>query len=65
MGRAITNAVAVAEILKRRVVGLHQITDISESTFDNVYEPLVEGLKVYVFSFITLFLCLCNIDVFV
>jgi hypothetical protein len=45
MGRAVANATTVAEVLKRRIVGLHQITQLNTMTFDDYYEPLVEGLK--------------------
>jgi hypothetical protein len=33
-----------AEILKRRVVGLHQISEIGSTTVVDVYEPKEEGL---------------------
>jgi DNA-binding protein len=46
MGRVATQAVTVAEILKRKVAGLHQITNLESVTFNDVYEPLVEGLRV-------------------
>mmetsp|Transcript_10784 Transcript_10784/g.40479 ORF Transcript_10784/g.40479 Transcript_10784/m.40479 type:complete len:311 (+) Transcript_10784:68-1000(+) len=44
MGRAISKAVSVAEVLKRRVAGLHQITALASSELVDIYEPLEEGL---------------------
>jgi len=45
MGRAMSKAVTVAEIVKRRVANLHQTTEISSNTIVDLYEPLEEGLK--------------------
>ena len=45
MGRAIHKALAVAEILKRRVPGLHQRTEIGSLPFKEVWAPLEEGLN--------------------
>lgn len=45
MGRAISKAVTVAEIVKRRIVGLHQITSIDRVEINDVYEPTEEGLR--------------------
>eukprot|EP00823_Brevimastigomonas_motovehiculus_P006942 TRINITY_DN5967_c0_g1_i1.p1 TRINITY_DN5967_c0_g1~~TRINITY_DN5967_c0_g1_i1.p1 ORF type:complete len:307 (-),score=57.70 TRINITY_DN5967_c0_g1_i1:212-1051(-) len=45
MGRAINKTVSAAEIIKRRVLGLHQITELGSSDLEEVYEPLEEGLK--------------------
>ncbi|EPY35614.1 hypothetical protein STCU_01060 [Strigomonas culicis] len=39
MGGAIFNAVNIAEIVKRRVVGLHQITEIASESVRDEYEP--------------------------
>jgi len=44
MGRAINNTVTIAEILKRRIPGLHQITKIDSTDIKSVWEPLEEGL---------------------
>lgn len=44
MGQAISKAVAIAEIIKRRVPGLHQITAISSTSITDVWEPIEEGL---------------------
>jgi DNA-binding protein Alba len=44
MGRAINKAVTIAEIVKRRVPNLHQITEISSTDITDVWEPLEEGL---------------------
>jgi len=46
MGRAITKTVAIAEIIKRRIEGLHQVTEIESSEITDVWEPLEEGLKI-------------------
>lgn len=40
MGAAIFNAVNIAEIVKRRVKGLHQITEISSETVKDSYEGI-------------------------
>ncbi len=48
MGRALSQAVTVAEIVKRRVIGLHQITSIDASEITDTWEPLEEGLKTVV-----------------
>mmetsp|Transcript_1977 Transcript_1977/g.2807 ORF Transcript_1977/g.2807 Transcript_1977/m.2807 type:complete len:337 (-) Transcript_1977:164-1174(-) len=45
MGQAINTTVTAAEVVKRLVPGLHQITKISSSEITDVYEPEVEGLK--------------------
>src|SRR5690606_18597284 len=44
MGRAINKTVTIAEILKRQIPGLHQITTIDSTDITDVYEPLEEGL---------------------
>lgn len=44
MGRAINKTVTVAEILKRRIAGLHQNTIIESIEMTDVYEPIEEGL---------------------
>lgn len=44
MGRAINKAVTIVELIKRRVVGLHQITSITSTDIIDTYEPLEEGL---------------------
>lgn len=42
--RLIDRALWVAEVVKRRVAGLHQITEIKEREVVDVYEPREEGL---------------------
>lgn len=42
MASAIHKAVSVAEIVKHRVPGLHQITEISSEEVTDVYEPVKE-----------------------
>lgn len=44
MGKAINKTVVVAEILKRRMVGLHQLTSIASTNIVDVWEPKEEGL---------------------
>jgi len=44
MGRAINKTVTIAEIIKRRISGLHQITQIDSTDITDVWEPLEEGL---------------------
>merc|ERR1711866_14729 len=43
-GNAITKAVTLAEVAKRRFKGLHQITSLSTTEIVDEYEPLEEGL---------------------
>lgn len=45
LGRASQAAVSVAEVLKRRIAGLHQITEVSNLEIVDVFEPLEEGLE--------------------
>jgi DNA-binding protein Alba len=54
MGRAINKTVTIAEILKRRVQGLHQITHIDSTDITDVWEPLEEGLDRFVYFFMNL-----------
>jgi DNA-binding protein Alba len=44
MGRAINKTVTIAEIIKRRIAGLYQITKIDSTDITDVWEPLEEGL---------------------
>ncbi|XP_050369905.1 uncharacterized protein LOC126787997 isoform X2 [Argentina anserina] len=44
MGRAINKTVMIAELIKRRIIGLHQNTSIGSSDITDVWEPLEEGL---------------------
>ncbi|KAK8642338.1 hypothetical protein V6N13_011685 [Hibiscus sabdariffa] len=44
MGRAINKAVTIVELIKRRIVGLHQITTIGSTDITDMWEPLEEGL---------------------
>ncbi|XP_077229597.1 uncharacterized protein LOC143862435 [Tasmannia lanceolata] len=44
MGQAISKTVAIAEILKKRIPGLHQDTTISSTSITDVWEPIEEGL---------------------
>ncbi|GAV87694.1 Alba domain-containing protein/Thioredoxin_4 domain-containing protein [Cephalotus follicularis] len=44
MGRAINKTVAIVELIKRRIVGLHQNTSIGSTDITDTWEPLEEGL---------------------
>ncbi|ERN18878.1 hypothetical protein AMTR_s00067p00150350 [Amborella trichopoda] len=44
MGQAISKTVAIAEIIKKRMPGLHQETSISSTSITDVWEPIEEGL---------------------
>ncbi|KAL3683737.1 hypothetical protein R1sor_001759 [Riccia sorocarpa] len=44
MGGAISKSVFIAEIIKRRILGVHQITAIGSINITDVWEPLEEGL---------------------
>ncbi|KAM6543636.1 hypothetical protein CsatB_008083 [Cannabis sativa] len=44
MGRAINKTVTIVELIKRRVVGLHQNTSIGSTDITDTWEPLEEGL---------------------
>lgn len=44
MGRAINKTVLIAELIKRRIVGLHQNTSIGSIGITDTWEPLEEGL---------------------
>ncbi|KAL0456821.1 UNVERIFIED_CONTAM: Ribonuclease P protein subunit p25-like protein [Sesamum latifolium] len=45
MGQAISKAVAIAEIIKKRIPGLHQNISTSSTTITDAYEPIEEGLN--------------------
>ncbi|KAB2082353.1 hypothetical protein ES319_A05G192100v1 [Gossypium barbadense] len=44
MGRAISKTVTTVELLKKIIVGLHQITSIGSTDITDMWEPLEEGL---------------------
>ncbi|KAH7525097.1 hypothetical protein FEM48_Zijuj06G0188900 [Ziziphus jujuba var. spinosa] len=44
MGRAINKTVMIAELIKRRIAGLHQNTAIGSTDITDMWEPLEEGL---------------------
>lgn len=44
MGAAVNKVVSVAEIIKRRVAGIHQLTTISSTHITDTYEPLEQGM---------------------
>ena len=46
LGRASQSAISVAEVLKRRIAGLHQINEIANLEIVDVYQPLEEGLEI-------------------
>jgi len=43
-GNAIAKAVTLAEVVKRRIKGLHQITSVTSTEIVDEYEPIEEGL---------------------
>lgn len=43
-GNAISGAITVAEIIKRRLANIHQVNAIGVNTISDTYEPLEEGL---------------------
>ena len=43
-GNAISKAVQVVELIKRRFAGLHQVNEITSLEVEDVYEPVEEGL---------------------
>ena len=45
MGRAINKTVTIAEIIKRRIPNLHQLTEIGSVNITDTWEPLEEGLN--------------------
>lgn len=45
MGRAINKTVTIAEIIKRRIPHLHQLTEIGSVNITDTWEPLEEGLN--------------------
>lgn len=45
LGQAITKAVTIAEIVKHRVAGIHQVNEISTIVIDDEYEPIEEEEK--------------------
>ncbi|KAI4316980.1 hypothetical protein L6164_024897 [Bauhinia variegata] len=44
MGRAINKTVTIVELIKRRIVGLHQNAEIGSTDITDTWEPLEEGL---------------------
>ncbi|TNV79449.1 hypothetical protein FGO68_gene6301 [Halteria grandinella] len=50
MGRNVDTIVSVAEIIKYRVKGLHQVNKIGTQVFEDVFEPLEEGLDTLKFK---------------
>ena len=50
VSNAVQSAVSLAELIKHRVKGLHQINKISNITIVDEYEPLFEGLDHLKFS---------------
>ena len=49
-GQAVSNVVSVAEVVKRRVKGLHQLTSMESTEVVDEYEPIdaSKGLEKYV-----------------
>uniref|UniRef100_A0A7N0SZZ5 DNA/RNA-binding protein Alba-like domain-containing protein n=1 Tax=Kalanchoe fedtschenkoi TaxID=63787 RepID=A0A7N0SZZ5_KALFE len=44
MGRAISKTVTIVGLIKRRIVGLHQLTSIGSTDITDTWEPPEEGL---------------------
>ncbi|XP_028054554.1 ribonuclease P protein subunit p25-like protein isoform X5 [Camellia sinensis] len=44
MGRAINKTVMIAELIKRRIAGIHENTSIGSMDITDMWEPLEEGL---------------------
>ncbi|XP_062574435.1 ribonuclease P protein subunit p25-like protein [Saccostrea cucullata] len=44
-GKAITKTVTCAEIMKRKIKGLHQITKLRNRRIEEFWEPNIEGLE--------------------
>lgn len=44
-GNALAKAVTLAEVIKRRFKGLHQVANVSQQEIVDEYEPLEEGLE--------------------
>ncbi|WRX21496.1 DNA/RNA-binding protein Alba-like - like 5 [Theobroma cacao] len=47
MGQAISKTVAISEIIKKRIPGLHQETSISSMSITDMWELMEEGLVPY------------------
>lgn len=45
MGQTINKTVSLAEVIKRRVAGLHQINEIQSASIVDEFEPKTEGLE--------------------
>jgi hypothetical protein len=54
-------AVTIAEIIKRRVPGLHQNTSIGSLDITDTYEPIEVGLDKYCFFFFFLNYSACTV----
>jgi len=50
IGDAMYKVATIAEIIKYRVKGLHQINQIGTQEFEDIYEPKEEGLDRLVFK---------------
>ncbi len=46
MGKAVSKVVSIAEIVKREVPGLYQITETNSVEVEDEYHPVEEGLKI-------------------
>ena len=42
LGAAISKTVTIAEVVKHRIAGIHQVNEIKTIMLDDVYEPLEE-----------------------
>ena len=50
MGDAVPKITSIFEIAEHRIKGLHQINKIETEVFEDIYEPMEEGLDRLVFA---------------
>ncbi len=50
VGKTIQKVFIISELVRHRVKGVHQVIEIGQETFEEVYEPLEEGLDTLVFK---------------
>ena len=50
IGDVISKIITIAEIVKYRVKGIYQLNEIGTQNFEDIYEPLEEGLDRLVFT---------------
>lgn len=50
IGDVISKVITIAEVVKHRVKGIYQLNEIGTQNFEDIYEPLEEGLDRLVFT---------------